>query len=328
MQTKLRYNPKTKQHFIDVVIEVPKTSEKKEGIARIGGTDMGNTPFCTFLSGSTGKYFNEDILEQNERETEKEKKNGGRELLFKKADEILKLDAALEKKSWAKYKEVRLKANLPVTRTRKQFLRSKKKLKQRYYKALVSFRNYRKKFHYMLANEIIKKCDVLVHNKLNSKRIYEESKQTYDGPGKKARSNAANLAQGYFAETLKHVIRRTPGKKYITGGGERGTSKTCLYCAKWKPNLNVASKTFECKNPKCMKKYPRDPGSCTWNIDEAAQIQYEKEKAQEQAEQAEQQEQEQAQQAQQDEQEQAETEGRRRSQRPRVQRNQSDQHSV
>ena len=54
----------------------------------------------------------------------------------------------------------------------------------------------------MLANEIIKKCDVLVHNKLNSKRLYQESKQTYNGPGRKARSNAAILAQGYFAETL------------------------------------------------------------------------------------------------------------------------------
>ena len=328
VQTKLRYNPKTKQHFIDVVIEVPKTSEKKEGIAVIGGTDMGNTPFCTFLSGSTGKYFNEDILEQNERETEKEKKNGGRELLFRKAEEILELDAAFEKKSWEKYKEVRESANLPVTRTRKQFLRSKKKLKQRYYKALVSFRNYRKKFHYMLANEIIKKCDVLVHNKLNSKRIYEESKKTYIGPGTKARSNAANLAQGYFAETLKQVIRRTPGKKYITGGGERGTSKTCLYCAKWKPKLEVSDKEFVCKNPKCKEEYPRDAGSCTSNMNEAAQIQHEREKAQERAERAEQQEQEQAQQDEQDEQEQAETEGRRRSQRPRVQRNQSDQHPI
>ena len=77
-----------------------------------------------------------------------------------------------------------------------------------------------------------------------------------------------------------------------------------------------------------MEKYPRDAGSCTWHMGEAAQIQHEREKAQEQAEQAEQQEQEQAQQAQQDEQEQAETEGLRRSQRLRVQTNQSDQHSV
>ena len=93
-----------------------------------------------------------------------ENKNGGRKLLFRKAEKVIELDAAFEKKSWEKYKEVRLKANLPVTRTRKQFLRSKKKLKQRYYKALVSFRNYRKKFHYMLANEIIKKCDWFITN--------------------------------------------------------------------------------------------------------------------------------------------------------------------
>ena len=57
---------------------------------------MGNTPFCTFLSGSTADHFNEtDVLPRN----------GGRELLFRKAEEILKLDAALEKKSWAKYKK-------------------------------------------------------------------------------------------------------------------------------------------------------------------------------------------------------------------------------
>ena len=50
MQTRLRYNPKTKEHFIDEVIKVPKMSEKKRGIAVFRGTDMGNTSFCTFLS--------------------------------------------------------------------------------------------------------------------------------------------------------------------------------------------------------------------------------------------------------------------------------------
>ena len=123
---------------------------------------MGNTPFCTFLSGSTADYFNEtDVLPRN----------GGCGLLFQKAEEILKLQEALEKKSWTKHKEIQLTAKRPITRTRKQFLRLKKNLKRRFYKALVSFRNYRKKFHYMLANEIVKKCDVLVHNKLNSKRL-------------------------------------------------------------------------------------------------------------------------------------------------------------
>ena len=77
-----------------------------------------------------------------------------------------------------------------------------------------------------------------------------------------------------------------------------------------------------------MKQYPRDPGSCTWNVDEAAQIQYEKENPQGQQEQEEQEQQGQQAQDEQDEQEQAEAEGLRRSQRLRVQRNQSDQHSV
>ena len=87
---------RTKQHFINVVIEVRKTSEQKRGIARVGGIDMGNTPFCTFLSGSTAEYFNEDILEYDEIEKEDENKNGGRKL-FKKA-EVIELHEALEKK--------------------------------------------------------------------------------------------------------------------------------------------------------------------------------------------------------------------------------------
>ena len=93
----------------------------------------------------------------------------------------------------------------------------------------------------------------------------------------------------------------------------------------WKVEPKIESLRLECKNPKCMKKYSRDPGSCKLNMDEGTQVQVERKKAQEQAEQAEQ---EHAQQAQQEEQEQAETEGRRRSQRLRVQRNQSDQYSV
>ena len=58
--------------------------------------------------------------------------------------------------------------------------------------ARVSLRNYRKKFHYMLAKKAYEKNDVLVHNKL-IKRTYEGSKGTYDGFGK-ARKNASILA--------------------------------------------------------------------------------------------------------------------------------------
>ena len=57
MQTRLRYNPKTKEHFIDMIIKVPTTSEDKEGEVVVGGTDVGNTPLCTFYNGSTGIFL-------------------------------------------------------------------------------------------------------------------------------------------------------------------------------------------------------------------------------------------------------------------------------
>ena len=77
VRTRLPYNPKTKEHFIDAIIKVPKTSENKEGEAVVGGTDPGNTPFMTFYCGSTGEYFDESVLSGN----------GGRDLLIAKKDE-------------------------------------------------------------------------------------------------------------------------------------------------------------------------------------------------------------------------------------------------
>ena len=118
----------------------------------------------------------------------------------------------------------------------------------------------------------------MVHNKLNSKRIYEESKETHDGFGTIARKNAAILAQASFAEVLKHIARRTPGKKYITRAGERGTSKTCCYCYKWKPNLGWA-KEYRCSNEECLAVYDRDAGGAKNNTVERAQYEKAREEA-------------------------------------------------
>ena len=52
-------------------------------------------------------------------EKQDENKNGGRKLLFKKAEKIIELQEALEKKSWTRYKEIQEAANRPITRTRK-----------------------------------------------------------------------------------------------------------------------------------------------------------------------------------------------------------------
>jgi len=274
VQTRLRYNPKTKEHFIDAVIKVPKVSEDKEGEIIVGGTDVGNEPFCTFYSGSTGECFNEIILGKDD-----EKINGSRILLFsKKEKRVTELEEQLEKMSWTEHKRIQTEQKRANPRTRKQWCQARRNLKKRLEKARVSLRNYRKKFHYLLGRKAYEKHDVLVNNKLDSKRIYEESKETHDGFGTTARKNAAILAQASFAEVLKHIARRTPGKKYISGAGERGTSKTCCYCYKWKPKLGWA-KEYRCSNARCRKVYDRDAGSAKNNTMERAQYEKAREEA-------------------------------------------------
>jgi len=274
VQTRLRYNPKTKEHFIDAVIKVPKVSEDKEGEIIVGGTDVGNEPFCTFYSGSTGECFNEIILGKDDEEI-----NGSRILLFsKKEKRVTELEEQLEKMSWTEHKRIQTEQKRANPRTRKQWCQARRNLKKRLEKARVSLRNYRKKFHYMLGRKAYEKYDVLVHNKLNSKRIYEESKETHDGFGTTARKNAAILAQASFAEVLKHIARRTPGKKYISGAGERGTSKTCCYCYKWKAKLGWA-KVYRCSNARCRKVFDRDAGSAKNNTMERAQYEKAREEA-------------------------------------------------
>jgi len=119
---------------------------------------------------------------------------------------------------------------------------------------------------------------VLINNKLDSKSIYEESKETHVGFGTTARENAAILAQASFAEVLKHIARRTPGKKYISGAGERGMSKTYCYCYKWKPKLG-GDKKYRCSNEEYMAEYDRDPGGAKNNTVEGAQYERELEEA-------------------------------------------------
>lgn len=284
VQTRLRYNPKTKEHFIDAIIKVPKTSEDKEGEIVVGGTDPGNTPFMTFYCGSTGEYFDENVLSRNEGrdrliakkgESEEEKKKRKKT----KEERVAELEAQLEKMSWTEHNKIQIERNRVNPRTRKQWCQTRRMLKKRLEKARVSLRNYRRKFFYLLAKEGYEKNDVLVHNKLNSKRLYAESKETYDGFGRKARSNASILAQAEFAEVLKWVARRTPGKKYITGAGEKGTTKTCCACYMYNPKLKLDAKEYTCKNEDCKKVFPRDPAAAKNNTVECAQLKVELEEA-------------------------------------------------
>ena len=59
----------------------------------------------------------------------------------------------------------------------------------------------------------------------------------------------------------------------VTGGGEKGMSKTCHYFSMWKPKLKVTDKTYRCAN--CKKEYPRDPGAAKSNTVEGLQTKME-----------------------------------------------------
>ena len=276
--TRLRFNPRTKEYFVEAIVKVPRTSEKKEGLNIVMGNNPGITPMDTVYIGSTGECFHEQM-----------KGNGGRNELFKKAERVRELEEQLRKMSWSELKARQIKQNRPKPRTRKQWCRSKRKLKKRLEKARVVLRDYRNFFHYTDINTKLAKGDKYVHNKLNSKRILMESKRTYDGLGRKARTNASILAYtGEYVRRLKWKIQTTEGKSYIAGAGERGTTKTCLYCGQWNPKLPLEAKDFTCRNRACRQVYGRDPGSAMHNTMEDCQARQEaREEAERAAEQAE-----------------------------------------
>ena len=96
--------------------------EDKDGEIIVGGTDAGNTPFCTFYSGSTGECFDESVLGENG-------ENGSRDLLFsKKEKRVTDLEAKLEKMSWTEHKKIQTEQKRANTRTRKQWCQAKGKL--------------------------------------------------------------------------------------------------------------------------------------------------------------------------------------------------------
>jgi hypothetical protein len=71
---------------------VPKVSEDKEVEIIVGGTDVGNEPFCTFYSGSAGECFNEIILGKDDEEI-----SGSSILLLKKRKKSFRVGGTVGK---------------------------------------------------------------------------------------------------------------------------------------------------------------------------------------------------------------------------------------
>ena len=131
-------------------------------------------------------------------------------------------------------------------------------------------RNFRKKWHNVERKKIADEVDVLILNRLRSKEILHESKESHDGLGTKARKNLQTVAPAKFADKLEEGYRDIEGKKIVTGRGEKGTSKTCTGCGMWQPDLG-GNKEYKCKNESCGLVINRDVNGARNNLLEKLQ---------------------------------------------------------
>jgi len=149
-------------------------------------------------------------------------------------------------------------------RTPSQYRKTTRRLQKKLEKMRAHLKRAVKDWHYREAKALFKVCDVLVVNNLKVQQILQESKK--DGSlSRHARKNMLTLSPGYFVEVLKHVARRTPGKKVIFGCGEQWTSRTCTRCGEVNNDLGL-SKTLECQ--KCDLHIDRDVNGALNNLKE------------------------------------------------------------
>ena len=261
----LRYDTKTKELYVDVIVRRKKTSseankdemvkEKEEAGASeaeiaelkrtiIAAIDPGINPF--FLAVNTRGQ----VLRSNS------------DVRIKLLEQKEKIDALQSK--IAKRDHGRSSREQGNKRTPSQYRKTTRKLQKKLAEMRVHLKRSVKDYHYREARELFKFCDVLVVNKLKVQQILQESKK--DGSlSRHARRNMLTLSPGYFVEVLKHVARRTPGKKVIFGCGEQWTSRTCTGCGKVNNDLGL-SKELKCQ--KCGLCIDRDVNGALNNLKE------------------------------------------------------------
>ena len=232
VQTQIRYNQKTRQYFINAVVKCDRTEPKKSGKKIVAAVDLGINPLYTVYT-SEGKTLTED------------KKD--RKMIFKMKDDIEKLETRIRKREYKPTKG----------RTKKQYAGTTKRLKLKLERMRVKLKNFRTMWQHKEAKKIVDAGDVIIWNSLRMQQILKDSKSEYKKLNPTARKNASVEAPGMFTEKVKWQVRKTEGKKFVTGEGEKGTSKTCSKCGWWKPGLR-GDKTYVCENPECLYEGNRD----------------------------------------------------------------------
>ena len=236
---RLRYDSNTKSCFVDIIVRVEKTlADEAEKVISI---DPGINPFFKAIS-TRGEIL--DCLD--------------RKPVEKHFNRINVLQARIRKRCYEK----------TSGRSRVQYRRTTRTLKRKLVEMRRRFGRFRSDYHYREVKRIFKFGDTLILNALRVKDIAHESKERGNvGLGRGGRRNMYMLAPGYFVEKIKHVARRTSGKKVVKGGGERGTSKTCTMCGNWNADLG-GSKDFICPQSGCKCQIDRDVNGAVNNLKE------------------------------------------------------------
>ena len=245
MQTRLRYSQKRKHYFIDVVVNAPRTKADKTGVKRVGAIDLGVNPLYT-VHTSEGVTVSENAAE--------------REKLFEIKAKCEHLVERIANRNF----------NTQQRRTKQQYDRTTKRLRLKLERMRVSLQNFRTKWHHTEAKKIFEYVDILILNRLDSKNILHESKESHDGFGTTARKNMQTEAPAMFADKIEWRCRNIEGKKIVCGCGEKGTSKTCTCCGFWQPDL-AGKKEYECKNENCGLNINRDKNGARNNLLEKLQ---------------------------------------------------------
>jgi len=244
---RLWFDRKTGSCYVDVVVERDVTkAESEDPNFRLVATDPGIEPACVVAS-----HMNEVL------------RSTSTTPLKKLRDAIVKLEARIQKRMFIREYRGYPSGN---RRSKAQYRRTTRALILTLLKKRRHFRRFRTDFQYRDAQRFVKFGDVFILNALSVTEIAHKSKEEGSkNLGRAGRRKMYMIAPAAFLAKIKHVALRTPGKKILKGGGEKGTSKTCTFCHTWNQDLGMG-KTLECRG--CHRKIDRDVNAALNNLKE------------------------------------------------------------
>ena len=234
---KIKWDRRTDAYYFVYTFEQPKLPDPDPEFKgkRVVTLDSGVTPFNAFYSPTSGEYG--QLLHDFRGRLE---------------PRILKLDA-LQSRVDGRYStrfdpvtkkiaEKKIKPS-PTGRTKRQYRRTTRRLEKRLARERRRHYGWTEAAHYDAANFLLGKHDLVVNPKLKTQRLSMRSGRTLRT--KTARS-MLTMSHYMFDQRLKWASSRYEGRHVVDDTGEPGTSKTCGNCGKWKPNLALGDKVFQC----------------------------------------------------------------------------------